>query len=295
MASTTGTPSESTSRENGEVRFCAYCGTKLDLGARFCKSCGKPIVQHEAKNLGSEDKGAGSHVKMSDEPITKRQTVYEGYIHKCPNCGEILESFVTNCPSCGYEIRDAKSASTVREFAQKLERIEAQKMSTISEQKSVMKMVFGKDFKEKDEVEEAKNDFEKQKQKEKATLIINYSVPNTKEDILEFMLLAASNIDTKHGVSDVVTKAWISKLEQVYQKAEISMGSHSDFVQIKNIYEKKHNQIKLKKLTGVLGWVGLVAMWFFLMGMLWNPTITIMITIVVLFLSIIGFIVFRKR
>lgn len=295
MASTTGTSSQSASRENGEVRFCSYCGTKLDIGAKFCKGCGKPIAQSETRTLGAGNEKDDFRERKSDEPITGRQTVYEGYIHKCPNCGEVLDSFLTNCPSCGYEIRDAKAVSTVREFAQKLERIEAQKMPTVSEQKSVMKMVFGKDFKEKDEVEEAKNDFEKQKQKEKITLIINYSVPNTKEDILEFMLLAASNIDTKHGISDVVTKAWISKLEQVYQKAEISMGNHPDFVQIKNIYEKKHQQIKLKKMAGVFGSIGLVAMWFFSMGMLWNPTATIVIAVLVVVLLIIGFVIFKKR
>ena len=27
------------------TRFCSYCGTKLDEGARFCKNCGEPIVQ----------------------------------------------------------------------------------------------------------------------------------------------------------------------------------------------------------------------------------------------------------
>lgn len=291
MATTPDTQSQSVSGENEEVRFCSYCGTKLDKGAKFCKGCGKQVGQFSSVG----DKRVNYHEKKSDESITKRQTVYEGYIHKCPNCGEVLDSFVTNCPSCGNEIRDTKAVSTVREFTQKLERIEAQKMPTVSEQKSVMKMVFGKDFKEKDEIEEAKDNFEEQKQKEKATLIINYSVPNAREDILEFMLLAASNIDTKHEINDVVTKAWISKLEQVYQKAEISMGNSPNFVEIKNIYEKKHQQIKMKKMMGILGSAGLVTIWFFLMGMLWNPTITIVIFVVIIILVIVGFVIFKKK
>lgn len=269
---------------NGEIQFCSYCGTKLDNGARFCKGCGKPIGQPTQ-----------SREFVKDKPITERKTVYEGYIHKCPNCGEVLDAFVTNCPSCGYEIRDAKSASSVREFAMKLERIEAQKMPAFEEKKSVIKMVFGKDFKKTDEAEEAKVNFEKQKSQEKANVIINYSVPNTKEDILEFMLLAASNIDTKHRMDDVVTKAWIAKLDQVYQKAVISMGTHPGFEQIRNIYEKKHSQIKNKKLLGVLGWVGGVAAWFFLYGLLLDPTLTISIAVGVAVLLLIGFIIFRKR
>lgn len=282
MAQTTdmGTSSDG----SGEIQFCSYCGTKLDKGARFCKGCGKPIGQPTQ-----------SREFVKEKPITERKTVYEGHIHKCPNCGEVLDAFVTNCPSCGYEIRDAQSASSVREFAMKLERIEAQKMPAFEEKKSVMKMVFGKDFKETDEAEEAKSNFEKQKNQEKANIIINYSVPNTKDDILEFMLLAASNIDTKHQLDDVVTKAWIAKLDQVYQKAEISMGTHPGFEQIRSIYEKKHSQIKSKKLLGVFGWVGGVAAWFFLLGLLWNPTITISIAVGVAVLLLIGFIIFRKR
>lgn len=271
--------------DNAEVRFCSYCGTKLDVGARFCKSCGKSVIQQEKV----------SSRKTTDEPITERKTVYEGYIHKCPNCGEILEAFVTNCPSCGYEIRDTKSVSTVREFAAKLEKIEAQKMPTFEEKKSVMKMVFGKDLKEKDEVEEARESFEKQKAREKANLIINYSVPNAKEDIMEFMILAASNIDVKHGIDDEVSKAWISKLEQVYQKAELSMGNRSDFVQIKNIYDKKKKQINEKKLKGILMIPGFIAFYAFLMGMLWNPTATILIAVFLIILVIVGFVIFKKR
>lgn len=278
MGSAADTESHSEFNGDGVIKFCAYCGTKLDKWARFCKSCGKQI-----------------NVQASEDRITERKIVYEGYIHKCPSCGEVLNSFVTNCPSCGLEIRDVRPVSSVKEFAQKLERIEAQKMPAISEQKSVMKMVFGKDFKEKDEVEEAKRSFEEQKQKEKATLIINYSVPNTKEDITEFMLLATSNIDVKHGIDDVVSKAWISKLDQVYQKAELSMGNSRDIEQIKEIYDNKKKQISNKKLKVVFAWVGGISLWFFLLGLLWNPAATIVIAVVVVFLLILAFVLLKKK
>ena len=152
-----------------------------------------------------------------------------------------------------------------------------------------------KDFKEEDEAEEALKRFESQKNREKASLIINFSVPNTKEDIMEFMILAASNIDVKKGVDDDVTKAWISKLDQVYQRAEISMGGHPDFAQIKSIYDRKKKELKNKKIKGFLIGAGCVAGWFFLIGLLWNPAATIAISIGVLVLVIIGAILFKKR
>ena len=61
---------------------------------------------------------------------------------------------------------------------------------------------------EEDEVEEAQKRFEKHKRQQKTNLIINFSVPNTREDILEFMILASSNIDVKKGIDDEVSKAW---------------------------------------------------------------------------------------
>ena len=279
---------------NGELRFCSYCGTKLDQGARFCKGCGKTLTQTAQPSTSVNDTDTQNEV-FSHEPITERKTVYEGNLHKCPNCGELLDAFRTHCPSCGYEIRDARSSSSVREFALKLEKIEAQKMPHIEEKKSVMKMLVGKDFKEENEVEEAQERFDEHKRQQKANLIINFSVPNTKEDILEFMILASSNIDVKKGLDDEVSKAWLSKLEQVYEKARLLMGNSPDFAQIKNIYDAKKNQIKTKRKKTLLIIFGCIAGWFFLLGLLWNPGATIGIAIGVLVLIIIGYILFKKR
>ena len=272
-----------------QIQFCPYCGTKLDEGASFCKNCGSAVKQ--TQNQRHDRTGAET---FEGNP-TVRKTVYEGSLHKCPNCGEVLQAFVAVCPSCGHEIRDVKSATAVRELASKLERISAQKMPVFEEKKSVMKMVFGKDFKEEDEAEEAQKRFDEQQNQEKASLIINFSVPNTKEDILEFMILAASNIDTKHGIDDPVTKAWISKLNQVYQRAEITMRGQQDFEQIQKIYELKKAEIKKKKVKKLLMGAAPVAGWFFLMGMLWDSTVTIIVTVAVLALLVGGFLLFRKK
>ncbi len=271
------------------ARFCPFCGTKLDHGARFCKNCGEAVSGngHVAYEFTQK--------KTFDEYPTERRTVFDGQIHKCPNCGEVLGAFLTVCPSCGYEIRGVKSTSSVREFALKLDAITAQKMPHFEEKKSVMKKVFGKDFKEEDEAEEAVRRFESQKRQEKISLIINYSVPNTKEDIMEFMILAASNIDIKKGVDDDVSKAWMTKLDQVYQRAEITMGGHPDFGQIKSIYDRKKNELKKKKVRGFLMGAAGVAGWFFLLGLLWNPIATILIYIGIIIMVVMGYVLLKKR
>lgn len=270
-------------------QFCPYCGTKLDDGARFCKNCGETVANNAQELQKTRPQ------KQLDKNPTERKTIYEGYVHKCPMCGEVLEAFLTVCPACGHEIRDVRSSTCVREFASKLEAISAQKMPAFEEKKSVMKMVFGKDFKEGDEAEEALRRFENQKNQEKASLIVNFAVPNSKEDIMEFMILAASNINVKEGIDDDVTKAWISKLNQVYQRAEISMGKHPDFLQIKAIYDKKKKEIRSKKLKGVMIGAGCVAGCFFLIGLLRNPAATIGIAIGVIVLGIISVVLFKER
>ena len=49
--------------------------------------------------------------------------VFEGTIHKCPNCGDILDAYESVCEACGYERRGANSTSSVRELAVKIFKI----------------------------------------------------------------------------------------------------------------------------------------------------------------------------
>ena len=280
--------------ENKEMRFCSYCGTKLDIGARFCKNCGEAVVGNVQHTVTPpKEKVVVEEPSIKENP-TERKTVYEGKIHKCPNCGEVMKSFSANCPSCGYEIRGARVTTSVQELARKLEKIESQVMPAFEEKKSIMKKVFGRDFNNEDELEEAQDRFDEQKALQKANLIANFPVPNTREDMLEFMILVASNINVKKGIDDEVSKAWLSKLEQVYQKAELST-SPADFAKIKAIYDKKKKEIKDKKIKGILFGFGLAGAYFFLMGLLWNPVATVAIAVFVI-VAIIGcYLLLKKR
>lgn len=126
---------------------------------------------------------------------SERKTVYDGELHKCPNCGEQINSFVAVCPACGYEFRGAKTASCVKELVAKLELVS--------------------DPEQRDD------------------LIRNFYIPNTKEDICEFFILAVSNIKARDDCED----AWRAKLEQAYQKARLSFGNDSSFSEISKLYE----------------------------------------------------------
>lgn len=146
-----------------------------------------------------------------NETTEQRKTVYEGEIHKCPNCGEILSSLAVICPSCGYEIRGSKASNSVKEFAMQLAN--------------------------------AEND------KQKITLIQSYPIPNNKEDILEFLILAATCFEpgenlTDDSVKKDVSDAWYAKVEQSYQKAKMLFANDADFIKIQNVYDQTCNRIK---------------------------------------------------
>ena len=115
----------------------------------------------------------------------------------CNNCGKELDSFTVVCPACGCEIRDKKATDSVKEFYSDLL------------------------------IARTTN--------EKAYLIRSYPIPNAKEDILEFMILACSNIPGEENQN--IYEAWLVKAQQAYQKAKLLFGQDSDFAKIQQIYD----------------------------------------------------------
>lgn len=194
--------------------FCKNCGQQLLDDSRFCHKCGTPIIQNNIENE------------------TNRKMMYDGEIHKCPNCGKALDSFTTICPQCSFELRGVKSTNSVRELSIKLEQIE----KTREKRKSIFTQ----------SVALSKTD------EQKITLIKNFPIPNTKEDITEFMILAASNISydaTPNGTRAQLElyAAWSIKFEQAYNKAIIVFGDDSNFDKVQSIYNSTHKKCKKNK------------------------------------------------
>lgn len=175
----------------------------------FCINCGKELA--DGARFCS---ACGTLIVSEETEKTQRKTVYEGEIHKCPACGETINAFLANCPACGHEFRGTSSARTLREFSEKLE-------GAITD-------------------------------KQRISLIRNYPVPNTKEDLLEFMILASSNFDAKyyasHSKEESISSAWFSKIEQCYQKADVTLGG-ADHERIRGIYNHVIEAISEEKQT----------------------------------------------
>lgn len=210
------------------MAYCRKCGSKLADNDNYCQSCGTKVNKNETDG----------------QKQTAREQYYSGVIYKCPNCGDVIPSFHRNCPRCGFELRETKASSAVKEFARKIEELEAlrkeekshsgffDKVASISTSSSIDKQII--------------------------SLIKNFTVPNTKEDLLEFMILATSNIEAGaynqyNGVKPrklELNEAWLSKAKQVYQKAKSSYGNEKDFGLIQELYNNCKGDINKEKNKG---------------------------------------------
>lgn len=203
------------------MSFCSKCGQKMDSKAKFCSNCGTAKIENETGKA-------------------ERKIIYEGTIHKCPNCGEVVKAFETVCPTCGYEFRGRGAVDSLREFALKLEQIEAQR--EIKKSRPIKERLYGEEITKTDE--------------QKISLIRSFAIPNTKEDLYEFLIMAESNIDIdlydgtvlKTDARIAVSDAWKAKFEQAYQKAKILFDKNDvTYQEIEKLYEKVHKEIKKTK------------------------------------------------
>ena len=204
------------------MKYCINCGNQLAEGAKFCANCGTSITQSNATN--------------------ERKTIFEGEIHKCSHCGEVLKAFETVCPSCKFEIRGTKSSSAVSELVRKIEELDRKKYDD-SFIKSIKRKLDGTKL---SPIEE-----------QKISLISNFPIPNTKEDILEFMILSSSHILAKKPSGDIsehdellykeLKKAWKMKFEQAYDKAKICIKNDEDRTEIEQCYNKTIVEPKKKR------------------------------------------------
>ena len=227
------------------MKYCTYCGQQLPDEARFCYSCGKPFNSY------------------SSTPIIEP----EGTLHVCPSCGKTVPSYSLKCPYCNTEFRDLDAPSALKQFSKELQQIDES-----TKQIKIRRRLTRKATEEA--TDKAFALAAERAADQKIALIQSFAIPNSKEDICEFLIMAVSNIDVKlYGNDDSsrnrrLSDAWLSKAEQTYHKAKLSFGNDPDFEQIELMYVQKMNAVKKHKILMVFLIVGLfalmIAMCFFI-------------------------------
>lgn len=200
----TNTVYQSKATSDADTCFCVNCGATISRSAKFCSECGEKVGQN------------------SPPTNVQADVVYDGRIHKCKNCGEVLKAFETVCPSCGYELRDIYASATIRAFAEKMEQL--QSTGKYSDKNNII------------------------------SLIRTFPIPNTKEDLFEFIILAGSNIREDRYSSELpkykkeISDAWSAKFEQAYHKALIAFPNDPGVQHFKSFYKSKKNEVRRRKL-----------------------------------------------
>lgn len=214
------------------MAFCMNCGKQLPDGAKFCFECGVPVMQ-TSKNQEHATAQTG-----------ERHQEYVGTILKCSNCGGVVSETTAVCSTCGMRITRKNAVSSVRDFKLQLMELEGKRKQSVLGIFSLYAPV--------DPVD-----------KQKLSLIQNFPIPNTVDDILEFVLLAIANIDTSLSkktwmnssqsmqvlaveMPKVISNAWVSKLQQAYQKAELLFPNDPAFSGIQKLYQEKMRELKIK-------------------------------------------------
>lgn len=230
-------PQKATSNKDtaqGSCLFCSNCGTKLNSGAKFCSSCGASV----SGTVTQTSPPIPPTKNVSATSPNQRQQEYAGTVLKCSNCGCAITQTTAICPECGMRITGLSAVSSVQQLSNQLMEIENAKNKGIG--------MFG--FTSQNAKSNAKSQV--------LMLIKTFPIPNTVDDVLEFTLLANANIDVRlskrgfWGKSSTeeaeVSNAWVSKMQQAYQKAEIAFSNDPVFKQIQKIYFDKMKELEIK-------------------------------------------------
>ena len=200
------------------------------------------IILRKAEALGIDKdeielilKGKIALHKQHSNITSTTKSNKEGDLRKCPACGSSVQSFNSKCNDCGHEFRNIEAVSSIKTLHCELQKGEEEERNR---PRSWSEKLDG-------ELAVAKAVANKQK-----SIITSFPVPNTKEDLLEFLSVASSEASRKLGFfiasvhPDAVLKnAWLAKCEQVINKSRLTFKDDKNTLNEIEIFAK---QLKIK-------------------------------------------------
>ncbi len=206
--------------------------------------------------------------KSSEEKIEFENHMYMGDIKKCPNCETYADDFTSFCSYCGYEFKSTEGSKVVNELVEKIQEYsESFSNSKKDDDRRSLKntlamflyIIAGNGF-----IWYGMSgagylslltgiiftilatlvlSFHIRTTNEKLSdeLITNFVIPNTKSDLLEFAILAKSQIlpvnffvwlfSTSGKRQKQVNVVWTRKLVQAKEKAKITFANDGEAMQ----------------------------------------------------------------
>lgn len=186
----------------------------------------------------------------SAQPSTPKSEKY-GDVRKCPACGAIVPSMAAKCPECGYEFTNVEANSSTRLLMQKIDEIQAQ----------YAELTANVDNKDESTIRTRGYQVKRQLNDRTAQLIQNFPIPNTREDLIEFLTLCIGNSKADSIMldgNDPVTPAWRKKLQQVIAKVKVALPNDQQAQELIEEYEGKRENSKKKGKKIAIGIVVLI-------------------------------------
>ena len=174
----------------------------------------------------------------SAQPSAPKSEKY-GDVRKCPACGAIVPSMAAICPECGYEFTNVEANSSTRLLMQKIDEIQAQ----------YAELTANVDNKDESAIRTRGYQVKRQLNDRTAQLIQNFPIPNTREDLIEFLTLCIGNSKADSVMldgNDPVTPAWRKKLQQVIAKVKVALPNDQQAQELIDEYEGKRENSKKK-------------------------------------------------
>ena len=159
-----------------------------------------------------------------------------GDVRKCPACGAIVPSMAAVCPECGQEFTNIKANSTANMLMLKIDEIQAQ--SSVAQR--------GLNAKDAKTAQRETWAIESQVTSRTVQAIKNFPIPNTREDLIEFMTLCLSNSRADRQDVDEIAEAWREKFEQLITKARITIPNDPIAEDLIKKYKSKREAVEKK-------------------------------------------------
>lgn len=227
------------------MAFCVNCGTQMGDGVKFCSSCGNP---------------AGGIAPATPKSVTEKV----GNIRKCPACGAEVQAMTAICSSCGHEFSGVQANNAVQAFFEKLDAVsqsvfEAEAAAEVAKATKkptggAIGALLGLDDMAMPTIKETSAGAKRQ-----IAMIESFPIPNAKEAVIEFVLLASSRykgakkplpeflsgVNLMRGGTNQkeeyeLDNAWKTKCEQAYTKAKMTFGSDQNAIaEIEKLLKQK--------------------------------------------------------
>ena len=168
-----------------------------------------------------------------------------GDVKKCPACGSMVQSFQTKCIDCGHEFSNIEANTSINKLFEMLNDAENERKDDGMSVGKAIGGMFAKVYGVGGVGDKVNN--------KKMSIIKNFPIPTSKNDILEFLSLAVPNAkktgnfftkdEPENKAHNTFVPVWKSKCEQIIMKARFSMKEDKKTLDEINNYAK---ELKIK-------------------------------------------------